>query len=96
MPPPILDNFGRVISEAPPDEWPARSGVAMAICKMSAFLEQEQISTLFQFLVEKGLGDRNEEVRKHMLTAAVAAVEEHGKVHVLLLHHTVKLYLKIY
>ena len=80
MPPPVLDNFGRVISEAPPDEWPARSGIAMAISKVSVFLDQDQISSLFQFFVEKGLGDRNENVRKHMLTAAVAAVDEHGKV----------------
>ncbi len=80
MPPPVLDSFGRVMSEAPPDQWPARCGIAMAVCKMSSSVSEDQISTLFKFYVEKGLGDRNEEVRKHMLNAAVAAVNDHGKV----------------
>ena len=80
MPPPLLDSFGRVISEQPPDEWPARSGIAMAICKMSPHISEDQVETLFEFFVQKALGDRSPEVRKHMLDAAVAVINDHGKV----------------
>ena len=80
MAPPVIDDFGRVITEAPADEWPARCGIAMAICNMSQYFTQDLISFLFEFFVQKGLRDRSEEVRKAMLTAAVAAVNEHGKV----------------
>ena len=75
-----MDKFGRVVSESPPDEFPARCGIAMAVCKMSPHIREEQISQLFEFFVQKSLGDRNEDVRKHMLTAAVSAVNDHGKV----------------
>ena len=71
------------MSEAPPDEWPARAGIAVAIGKLSPYFEESLIGGLFQFFVEKALGDRNETVRKHMLHAAVTAVNEHGKVGVL-------------
>ena len=80
QPPPVLDAFGRVISEGPPDDWPARAGIAMAIEQLAAHLDKEQITPVFKFFVDKSLGDRNETVRKHMLNAAVAAVNQHGKV----------------
>ena len=80
MPPPELDSFGRIISEQPPDEWPARSGIAMAICKMSPHISEDQVETLFEFFVQKALGDRSPEVRKYMLDAAVAVINDHGKV----------------
>jgi hypothetical protein len=80
LPPPVLDNFGRVMSEPPPDKWEARTGLALAVGKISPIVPEDQISPLFSFFVDKGLRDRNEDVRKHMLGAAVAAVEDHGKV----------------
>lgn len=80
MPPPVLDNLGRIMSEGPPDEWPARSGVALAINKMSPHISEDQVETLFEFFIQKAVGDRNEDVRKHMLDAAVAVVNDHGKV----------------
>lgn len=39
-----------------------------------------QVSLLFSFFVPTGLGDRNEEVRAEMLSAALAAVNHLGKV----------------
>lgn len=80
MPPPVLDKFGRVVSESPPDEYSSRCGVALALHKMSKHMPKDQILVLFEFFVQKALGDRNEEVRKYMLTAAVAAIDDHGKV----------------
>ena len=39
-----------------------------------------QVPSLFVFFVPTGLGDHNLEVRKHMLNAALKAVNDHGKV----------------
>ena len=39
-----------------------------------------QIPQLFVFFVPTGLGDRNPEVRKHMLNSALKAINDHGKV----------------
>ena len=83
MPPPVLDNFGRVISEPPVDKSEARSGIAHALSKISTLIPEENIVPLFDFFVQKALSDRDEEVRKNMLKAAVAAVNDHGKVRVL-------------
>lgn len=80
MPPPVLDNFGRPIGDTAPDQWLARCGIATAIGSISPHLGKTQILPLFRFFVDKGLGDRNEEVGRQMLAAAVAALNEHGKV----------------
>lgn len=80
MPPTVLDQFGRVISEAAPDLYPARCGIAMAIGHIAHLLDPEQVELLFMFFVNTGLGDRKSEVRVEMLKAAVEAVNQHGKV----------------
>jgi hypothetical protein len=80
MPPPVLDAFGRVVSDSPPDDSPARCGIAMALEELSPFLPESEIQPIFDFYVEKGLGDRSEDVRKKMIIAAVAAINDHGKV----------------
>src|SRR6218665_516656 len=80
MPPTVLDQFGRVISEAAPDLYPARCGIAMAIGHIAHLLNPEQVELLFMFFVNTGLGDRKAEVRAEMLKAAVEAVNHHGKV----------------
>ena len=80
LPPPVLDAFGRVVSESPPDDSPARCGIAMALEELSPYLPENEIQPIFAFFVEKGLGDRDEDVRKKMIVAAVAAINDHGKV----------------
>ena len=80
LPPPVLDGFGRVISEAPIDQWQARAGIALAIGKVSPYIPQEEIEPLFEFFVKKSLSDRDPNVRQHMLDAAVAVINDHGKV----------------
>ena len=80
MPPPVLDNFGRPIGDTAPDQWLARCGIATAIGSISPHLSKTQILPLFRFFVDKGLGDRSEEVGRQMLAAAVASLNEHGKV----------------
>lgn len=68
------------MSEGPPDQWAARCGLALALQKLSPLLPEKEIETIFEFFVKKALGDRSEQVRKHMLDAAVAVVNDHGKV----------------
>ncbi|XP_038618375.1 eIF-2-alpha kinase activator GCN1 [Tachyglossus aculeatus] len=78
-PPPILDALGRVISESPPDQWEARCGLALALNKLSEYLDSSQVKPLFQFFVPDALNDRRPEVRKCMLDAAIATLNTHGK-----------------
>ncbi|XP_063000268.1 stalled ribosome sensor GCN1 isoform X1 [Elgaria multicarinata webbii] len=78
-PPPVLDALGRVISESPPDQWEARCGIALALNKLSEHLDGSQVKPLFQFFVPDALNDRNPEVRKCMLDAALSALNTHGK-----------------
>uniref|UniRef100_A0A8W8K250 TOG domain-containing protein n=2 Tax=Magallana gigas TaxID=29159 RepID=A0A8W8K250_MAGGI len=85
MPPPILDSFGRQVGEPPLDEWEARSGVALALEKISPLLPADQIEELFSFYVPHALGDRSAEVRTHMRDAALATVTAHGKENVSIL-----------
>uniref|UniRef100_A0A8C9ZZ87 GCN1 activator of EIF2AK4 n=1 Tax=Sander lucioperca TaxID=283035 RepID=A0A8C9ZZ87_SANLU len=79
-PPPVLDALGRVISEAPPDQWEARGGIALALNKLSQYLDESQVTPLFLFFVPDALNDRHTEVRRCMLDAALSALNTHGKV----------------
>ncbi|KAJ8379495.1 hypothetical protein SKAU_G00002730 [Synaphobranchus kaupii] len=78
-PPPVLDALGRVISEAPPDQWEARCGIALALNKLSQYLDESQVTPLFLFFVPDALNDRHPEVRRCMLDAALSALNTHGK-----------------
>ncbi|XP_069038064.1 stalled ribosome sensor GCN1 [Lepisosteus oculatus] len=78
-PPPVLDALGRVISEAPPDQWEARCGIALALNKLSQYLDSSQVTPLFLFFVPDALNDRHPEVRRSMLDAALSALNTHGK-----------------
>ncbi|XP_051176736.1 eIF-2-alpha kinase activator GCN1 [Leptopilina boulardi] len=81
MIPPKLNDFGRVV-EQPIDTWGPRRGVALALAQLAPLLTPETIHRLVQFFVSTGLGDRNPSVRNEMLTAAVAAVDLHGKANI--------------
>ncbi|MBN3289218.1 GCN1 kinase, partial [Polypterus senegalus] len=78
-PPPKLDALGRTISEMPPDQWEARCGIALALNKLSQYLDCSRVTPLFQFFVPEALHDRSAEVRKCMLGAALSALNTHGK-----------------
>ncbi|KAK2840962.1 hypothetical protein Q7C36_012541 [Tachysurus vachellii] len=77
--PPVLDALGRVISEAPPDQWAARCGIALALNKLSHWLMEDQVTPIFQFFVPDALNDRHSEVRRCMLDAALSVLNTHGK-----------------
>lgn len=74
-----MDSLGRVI-EQPIDTWEPRSGIALALAQLAPLLTPLSVSELISFFVSTGLGDKNAEVRKNMLAAALAAVDLHGKV----------------
>lgn len=78
MIPPKMDEFGREV-EKPIDIWGPRRGVALALTQLAPLLEAENIGELVEFFVLVSLGDRREQVRKEMLTAALKVVDLHGK-----------------
>ncbi|XP_033149137.1 eIF-2-alpha kinase activator GCN1 [Drosophila busckii] len=76
--PPVLDKFDREIEPAA-DQWKPRRGVAIAISQIAPFFSIDDIDFLMQFMVSKGLGDREDIVHKEMLAAALKIVDLHGK-----------------
>ncbi|XP_059612340.1 stalled ribosome sensor GCN1 [Phlebotomus argentipes] len=78
MIPPKLDQFDREIEPAI-DQWRPRRGVAFALTEISQFFDEKQVFSTIQFMVSKGLGDRDEMVHKEMLAASLAIVDKHGK-----------------
>lgn len=78
MIPARLDQFDREIEPAI-DQWGPRRGVAIAICQIAPFFSLADVDKVMQFMVTKGLGDREEVVHKEMLAAALAIVDLHGK-----------------
>ncbi|XP_050428073.1 eIF-2-alpha kinase activator GCN1 isoform X2 [Adelges cooleyi] len=61
------------------DDWQGRVGVAMALEELSLLLSDDMVIQLVNFFVSTSLDDRNNIVREHMLKAAVAVVNIHGK-----------------
>lgn len=59
-----------------------RCGLALALNKLSQCLDSSQVKPLFQFFVPDALNDRNPDVRKCMLDAALATLNAHGKVRI--------------
>lgn len=78
MIPAQLDQFEREIVPAI-DQWIPRRGVAIAICQIASFFSFGLVDRVIQFMVSKGLGDRDEIVHKEMLAAALNIVDLHGK-----------------
>lgn len=78
MIPAKLDQFDREIEPAI-DQWGPRRGVAIALCKIAPYFSLKDVDRVMQFMVAKGLGDREEIVHKEMLAAALSIVDCHGK-----------------
>lgn len=78
MIPAKLDEFGREVEQAV-DTWFPRRGVALALAQLAPLVTPELIGGLVQFFVHNSLSDRNEDVRKEMLNAALKIVDLHGK-----------------
>ena len=76
--PAVMDENGRIVQE-PIDFWEPRSGIALALAKLCPYHTPSMVKQVVSFLVPLGLADRKEVVRKHMLDAAVATIDLHGK-----------------
>lgn len=81
-PAPELDKFGLAITNhaTQKDPWEPRSTVALTLKNLSAlFKDQESITKVFQFLVEKEtLGDKEDHVAQELLDAGVQIIKDHG------------------
>ncbi|CAK1582375.1 unnamed protein product [Parnassius mnemosyne] len=73
-----LDQFGHERSAAV-DEWEARRGAALALRALAPRLRAADVPAATAFFVRRGLADRSAAVRDHMLAAAMAVVDLHGK-----------------
>ena len=80
MTPAKKDQYDHIIEEAI-DHWEGRSGVGLALIQLAPLLDEKSVVSLAAFFVPDALGDRNDDVRKDMLNAAMAVVDSHGKVH---------------
>ncbi|KAJ3371029.1 translational activator of GCN4 [Kappamyces sp. JEL0680] len=82
-PVPEFDGYGMVIPESlnKPDQWEARSGIALALASCEPVITSHAaVMEMFQFLIEEAaLGDKNETVQQQMLTAGLAVLESGGK-----------------
>lgn len=76
--PAVLDNFGREL-QPPMDVWEPRAGIGLALYRIVPLMGETTVVRLASFFVPKGLGDRQDSVKKTMLNAAVAMVDQHGK-----------------
>ncbi|PHH75425.1 hypothetical protein CDD80_2378 [Ophiocordyceps camponoti-rufipedis] len=75
-----LDEFGMPRKMDLSDPWEARQGVATAFKELVSVLDKTQMDDLFDFLIESGpLGDKNDDVRREMLDAAIRAADVHGR-----------------
>ena len=61
------------------DQWQPRSGIALALARIQPYYDEFMVTQAVSFFVPQALGDRNEIVRKDMLSAAVATIDNHGK-----------------
>lgn len=57
-----------------------RCGIALALNKLSQYLDESQVTPLFLFFVPDALNDHHTDVRRCMLDAALSALNTHGKV----------------
>lgn len=78
MIPAKLDQFDREIEPAV-DQWGPRRGVAFCLKAIAKFLNEEQVYEMTQFMVAKGLMDRDDMVHTEMLNASLEIIELHGK-----------------
>ncbi|KAJ3153392.1 translational activator of GCN4 [Geranomyces michiganensis] len=97
IPEPEYDGYGMVIPESlnRPDEWEARAGIASALNACVPIVKDlDSLRRFFAFLIDgEALGDRNETVRRGMLSAGLSAANASGKTYVRELLDVINVYL---
>lgn len=59
--------------------WPARQGVALALCASADVLTMKDLPVVATFLISRALADMNMEVRARMVDAGIAIIDKQGK-----------------
>ena len=78
---PEYDRFGMVIAETVNrgDPWESRVAIAIALQNMIPLTPNTAVTPLFDFFITReALGDRNPEVRRKMLDAAISLIDLQG------------------
>ncbi|KAI9312237.1 armadillo-type protein [Dichotomocladium elegans] len=78
---PEYDRFGMVIPETlnRKDPWEARVGLALTLKDSTPYIGVANVPRFCKFLIkDEALGDRNESVRKQMLAAGLAVVNQYS------------------
>ncbi|KAJ3127845.1 translational activator of GCN4 [Nowakowskiella sp. JEL0407] len=76
IPPPEYDEFGLIKNTAPkPDIYAPRLGISTAIVAIATHITGENINGVFEFLLQKGLQDKNQTVAKEMLEAGIKLIQ---------------------
>lgn len=76
----LLDEYGMPKKMDLSDPWQGRHGVGLAFKELAPLLGREQLAAFFDFSIDWGLlGDQNASVREAMLSAAIQAIDTHGK-----------------
>ncbi|KAF5363220.1 hypothetical protein D9758_008404 [Tetrapyrgos nigripes] len=78
---PEYDEYGMVIAQSldRSDPWQARVATASAFRLLAPLFSESDVEPFFHFLIhDEALGDRAGEVRKGMLTAGTAVIDDHG------------------
>ena len=73
------DTLGRIISEEVPDVWEPRLGVAECLKQVVKFVPESILDSMFEFFLQTGLDDTNEQVRQGVLNAAQEALDVFGQ-----------------
>lgn len=79
---PEYDQFGMIIESTRhrQDPWHIRTAIAQTFADLAELLQPSDLELFFEFMIkEEALGDRNDEVRQHLLDAASAVIDLHGK-----------------
>ncbi|KDQ20094.1 hypothetical protein BOTBODRAFT_101949 [Botryobasidium botryosum FD-172 SS1] len=79
---PEFDEYGMVIEQSldRTDPWQTRVAIARTFESITNSFTDAELVPFFDFLISKeALGDRNADVRRAMLSAGAAVVDQHGK-----------------
>ncbi|KIJ51382.1 hypothetical protein M422DRAFT_43931 [Sphaerobolus stellatus SS14] len=63
------------------DPWPARLAIARTFAAIAQSFTENSVTPFFKFLISEGLGDREAEVRRGLLSAGTAVLDLHGSSH---------------
>ncbi|CAL1711997.1 unnamed protein product [Somion occarium] len=78
---PEFDQYGMLVAQSVDraDPWPARLAIARTLELLAPHFTSETVVPLFKFLInDEALGDRHPDVRRGMLQAGTAVIDQHG------------------